>query len=214
MVGPEDGYTLRTQNNLANLLRHEGNLREAEALCRQTLGARRRVNGSDHPDTRTVEVTLGQLLADDGKPEEAEKLFREVLGAQRKILRADHPGLATTLACLGSLLTDNRRSAEAEPLLRECLAIREKKLPASHRSIACARSLLGGCLVRQKKFAEAEPLVLAGCEGLAKEEGHPAKQVAEAVNRVIELYEKWGKPEQAEAWRKKRPDSGKSTAAR
>jgi hypothetical protein len=94
------------------------------------------------------------------------------------------------------------------------LAIREKRLPPGHWRIANARSLLGGSLARQGKFADAEPFLVAACEALAKPTGAPVKQVSRAFDRISELYEKWGKPEQAEAWRKKRPSSGKETAAR
>jgi hypothetical protein len=79
------------------------------------------------------------------------------------------------------------RAAEAEPLLRECLATREAKLPAGSW--------------RQ----EAEPLVLSGYEGLSEATGAPRKQVTEALDRVIDLYETWGKPTEAAAWKKERP---------
>ena len=59
-------------------------------------------------------------------------------------------------------------------------------------------------------FGEAEPLLLAAYDRLAK--GAPRYRVAETIDWLSELYSKWGKPEQAEAWRKKRPDSGKKTA--
>src|SRR5262249_52899030 len=121
----------------------------------------------------------------------------------------DHLDLARTLGDLGYWLTIDSRAEEAEPLLRECVAIREKVLPTDHWQVLSARSLLGGCLAAQGKFAEAEPLLLAGCQGLTQLQGAPVKPVAKAFDRVIELYEKWGKPEQAEAWRKKRPVPGK-----
>ena len=96
-----------------------------------------------------------------------------------------------------------RGAAEAEGLLRECLAIREKVLPEGHWQRANAKSILGGSLLVQKKFDEAEPLLLSGYDGLAQAKDTPAERLTEAQQRVVELYEKWGKPEQAEAWRKK-----------
>ena len=71
------------------------------------------------------------------------------------------------------------------------------------------RSQLGGSLLGQKKFAEAEPLLLRGYEGLkAREAKIPApskKRLAEAAERVVRLYEAWGKKDEADAWRKKLP---------
>jgi tetratricopeptide (TPR) repeat protein len=209
VLGPDIPNTLTTQNQLAGVLEEQGKLDGAETLYRQTLNARRRVLGPNNPDTLGSQGDLARVLGHQSKRDEAERLFREALAGYRKTVAPDNLSLASTLADFGLHLTENGRLTEAEPLLRECLAIREKKLPPGHWQIANARSLLGGCLSGQKNFAEAEPLLLSGCEGLTKGKGAPAKQVAKAFDRVIELYEKWGKPEQAEAWRKKRPAPGK-----
>jgi serine/threonine protein kinase/tetratricopeptide (TPR) repeat protein len=209
VFGPEYPSTLLTKNGLAKTLGDRGKLEEAEELCRRTVAIRRRVSGPEHPDTLRSERTLANLLKKQGHPEAAEKLFREVLGVQRKTLTPNHLDIASTLADLGWHLTDNGRSAEAEQPLRESLEIREKNLAPDSWLIASARCLLGSCLVRQRKFAEAESLLLGACEKLARGNDAPAKQVAKSFDRVIELYEKWGRPEQAEAWRKKRPPAGK-----
>ena len=64
-------------------------------------------------------------------------------------------------------------------------------------------SLLGEALRGQCRYAEAEPLLVAGYEGLEAREatipppGRP--QLAEAADRVVALYEAWGRPEQAAA---------------
>jgi hypothetical protein len=93
---------------------------------------------------------------------------------------------------------------EAEPLLRACLAIQTKKAPDEWRTFE-TRSLLGASLLGQKKYAEAEPLLLQGYEGMkAREAKIPApskKNLAEAVARIIQLYDAWGKKDRARAWR-------------
>ena len=59
----------------------------------------------------------------------------------------------------------------------------------------------------QKKFAEAEPLILSGYEGMKAREGKiPAQAKAwltEAADRIVQLYEAWGKTEKAAEWRGK-----------
>ena len=68
-------------------------------------------------------------------------------------------------------------------------------------------SQLGGSLLGQGRYAEAEPLVVPGYEGMkAREAKIPAPgkpRLAEAAVRVVRLYEAWGKPEQAAAWKAK-----------
>src|SRR5439155_20309113 len=96
------------------------------------------------------------------------------------------------------------RPAEAEPVLRECLALREKTQPDDWITFH-NRSLLGGALLAQKKPAEAEPLLLQGYEGLKQREAKiPAAskvRVAEALERLVQLYEATGRPEEAAKWR-------------
>jgi hypothetical protein len=68
---------------------------------------------------------------------------------------------------------------------------------------------LGAALAGQKKYAEAEPLLLAGHEGLSQRASRlaaPDRSVlGDARNRLVQLYDAWGMPEKADAWRQ-RPD--------
>jgi serine/threonine protein kinase/Flp pilus assembly protein TadD len=214
LLGPETLSTLITQNSFAAVLGDSGKLDEAETLCRQTLESQRRLLGAENPYTLRTMKILADALRDRGQSAEAERLFREVLTAERKRLDPDHLDLAETLAGLGSVLTKHDHPAEADALLRECLAIREKKLPAGHWQVYSARSLLGGSLARQGKFVEAEKLLLASFEGLSKSEGSPPRRIREALDRLIELYEKSGKPERAQVWRNKRPETPDSRPIR
>jgi tetratricopeptide (TPR) repeat protein/tRNA A-37 threonylcarbamoyl transferase component Bud32 len=206
-LGLDHPETLRSMQNVAFFLDLLGRFAEAEPLYRQSLATKYRVLGPDHFETLWTESNLGNLLSERGNYPEAEKLLRRCLGVQRKTLGPGHFYLSHTLVYLGSMLTADRRPDEGEPLLRESLAIREKVLPRGHWQISQARSFLGGSLGLQSKFTEAEPLLLAGYEGLTQAQGAPARQVARALDRVIELYEQWGKPDQANVWKKKRPPS-------
>ena len=66
---------------------------------------------------------------------------------------------------------------------------------------ACSATACSG----QEKYAEAEPLLLSGYEGMkARESRIPASKkvrLTEAGERIVRLYEAWGKPEEAETWR-------------
>ena len=104
-------------------------------------------------------------------------------------------------------LLNQGKFAQAEPLARECLALREIMIPDDWRTFN-ARSLLGGCLLGQMKYAEAEPLLLSGYEGLKQREDKilPAARelrLREALQRLAQLDEATGRPEQAAEWRKR-----------
>ena len=66
---------------------------------------------------------------------------------------------------------------------------------------------LGGSLLGQAKYAEAEPLLLAGYEGMRAREAKTPRVKEDlpgtAGERIVRLYEAWGKPEEAKAWRAK-----------
>jgi hypothetical protein len=139
-----------------------------------------------------------------GRAAEAAALVKELLYDARKSLPKESPQLAGTLAQYGKDLLQAKAFAAAEPILRECLAIREKTQP-DEWSTFNTRSTLGGTLAGQKRYAEAEPLIVSGYEGLKAREARiplPGKpRLREAAERVVQLYEAWGKPDKAAEWR-------------
>jgi hypothetical protein len=101
-------------------------------------------------------------------------------------------------------LVGQKREAEAEPIAREALKIRESK-DADAWTTFNTKSLLGAALLGQKKYIDAEPLIVAGYEGMkAREPKIPViakPRLTQAGDRVIKLYESWGKPDKAALWR-------------
>jgi hypothetical protein len=109
------------------------------------------------------------------------------------------PGAA--LITQSESLIDEGRFSQAAGVLRGCLAMRQKTLPDGHRLIADTLSRLGDAIARDGGFDEAEPLLL---EGYAELEGNPRATVEskrQAIERIVDLYEAWEKPEQASEWR-------------
>jgi hypothetical protein len=113
----------------------------------------------------------------------------------------DSEYLTYPMADWGLLLLKKGEPERAEPLLREAWRIRREKLLAGDWRTANAQSLLGECLAAMGKYEEAEPLLLDGYHALhASPETSPGL-VDEAIRRIIEMYESWGKPEQAAGFR-------------
>jgi serine/threonine protein kinase/tetratricopeptide (TPR) repeat protein len=206
VLGEEHPDTLASLSNLASLYRDQGRFAEAEPLYLKTLEARRRVLGEEHPYTLYSLGHLAMLYQAQGDLAKAEPIFRETLAKVRKQHGEASPRSADALASLGENVLKQRRFAEAEPLLRECLTIREQKKPDDWRTFQ-TKSMLGGSLLGQQKFAEAEPPLLDGYAGLEKRQPSiPAKskaQLADAVERLVQLYDAWGKPDRAAQWRAK-----------
>ena len=128
------------------------------------------------------------------------------MARRRKAVKPDSPLLAEDLAALGRNLLQQSRWSEAEPLVREAASIRVKATPDDWKRYD-AMSLLGEALLGQGRYAEAEPPVVAGYEGMKAREARiavPARsRIREAGTRVVHLYEGWGQPGKAAAWKVK-----------
>jgi eukaryotic-like serine/threonine-protein kinase len=204
VMGPDHGETQWGLLNLAVVLKDQRKLDESERVYRQLVAVRQRALGPDHEDTIDTRRDLADLLGERGNLDGAVAEYRDLLAGQRKAKEADELQIALTLVTFGTLLSDKGRPAEAEPVLQEGLAIRAKKLPPGDWRIGNTRSLYGGSLARQKKFSLAEPVLLQAHAEIAKVPAAPKERLVQAVERIVELYEKWGKPDQAEKWREKR----------
>jgi hypothetical protein len=65
--------------------------------------------------------------------------------------------------------------------------------------------MAGRCMAKLGRFDEAEPYLLKGYDGLM---GNPRASIEyqyRVLEWIVELYEDWDKPNQAEAWRGKLP---------
>jgi serine/threonine protein kinase len=182
-------------------------LGEAEMAIRQLEGASKQFEawlGHDHPFSLESRNNLAEAYHAAGRTAEAEPLLGDSLERARKSFGHSDPRTAGAMAQLAWNLIQRGQWSAAEPVLRDCLAIREKIQP-DEWSTFNTRSQLGGSLAGQKKYADAEPLILAGDEGLkaraAKVSAASITRLPEAADRVIGLYESWGKAEEAARWR-------------
>jgi eukaryotic-like serine/threonine-protein kinase len=204
--GPDHPDTLANRGSLASAYQASRRTSEAIPLYEMTLKMQEAKLGPDHPYTLGSRQGLASAYDSLGRRAEAEGLYRDVLVRRRKAAPPDSPLLADDLAALAGNLLEQARWSEAEPLLREALAIREKSTPDDWRRYD-AMSLLGGALLGQGRHTDAEPLVMQGYEGMKAREPRitvsERASLREAAERVVHLYESWGRPEEAAAWKTK-----------
>jgi non-specific serine/threonine protein kinase/serine/threonine-protein kinase len=213
VLGADNPLTLSTMTNLAFLLSEEGKLAEAESFYRQALELYRPLPGQESLGTLFVMNSLAELLLDKGKPApsllaEAESLCRTALEGRRKKLPAGHRSIANSLHTLGRILLEKGKAVEAESVLREAAEIYVKAPRERDWDAAYSRSLLGRSLAAQGRRGEAEPLLLTAWETLQGIPSTPALRNRQALETVIQLYDAWNKPDQAEKWRQKRAARG------
>jgi tetratricopeptide (TPR) repeat protein len=175
-----------------------GDAAEAIKQYQRALALREATQGTSHPDAAACRNQLAVAYRLAGRTDEGGRLYMQ---------QPDSPARADALAVDASILLVQKKPAEAELKLRECLAIRRKIQPDDWTTFD-AQSSLGQALADQGKFAEAEPLLTLGYDGLKERaasipEGERAC-LARALDRLIGLYDAWGKKDEAAKWRQAR----------
>jgi tetratricopeptide (TPR) repeat protein len=216
-LGDRHPLTLRLMGNLGAIYRSEGKYDQGAVLLRKALEERRRTLGDEHADTLYTMYQLARIYVDQGKNDQAEPLLTAFLAIRRRApgpgqqgMSFSAPGSDTVgvLALLGRLRLRQHRYSEAEAALREGLEGRGKNAPALWQRYEM-QSLLGASLVAEARFEEAEPLLLSAYQALTLHQDElpwASRSVAQQTShRIVKLYQKWGKPDKAEAWRQEHP---------
>jgi hypothetical protein len=177
--------------------------------------------GARYGDTTAVTAALCRFYGRRNTPEKGEPLLRELLALYKQHPEAkpeaQDDALLSILGPLGLNLLEQHKWADAEKVLRECLAvcdrldkwIRQESRGRLRWSVGwTTRSMLGQSLVGQKKYAEAEPYLMEGYnvgKALFDALGDVDLRrvsIKETVERLVQLYEAWDKPDKAAKWRK------------
>jgi len=140
-LGPEHPSTATSLNNLAALLRDQGDLVGARPLAERALPIYEETLGCEHAWTATSLDSLAQLLQVQGD-------FRgrgRSMAICENVLGPEHPSTATSLNNLAGLLRDQGDFSGARPLHERALAIREKALGREHPDTAQSFNNLAAC---------------------------------------------------------------------
>ncbi|MEY2540535.1 MAG: eukaryotic-like serine/threonine-protein kinase [Verrucomicrobiota bacterium] len=124
----------------------------------------------------------------------------------RKLHLETRPEFIYTLEYLAMSLARTGRVKEADPFAREALGRAEKDFPKGDFRMALAEGTLGECLIAQDRFSEGESLIVRSYEFLSSWKPHARTPLYErwrtlARKRIVDLYEKWQKPDLAARYR-------------
>ncbi len=200
MLGPEHPETLLSQERLALALAYGGDVAAAVPMMRTVFDVRRGKLGDDHPETIGAAYNLAIMLQGNSESAEAETLIRETLplipDAAMNQRRFRHL-LARALLAQGEL-------AESRAILQSLV---DDIDAGPHAARAELLLDLGICLLWQDAFEQAEASLLESAERFESLAGIAATRGSEPAQRLVELYERWNKPDEAARWR------GRSTPA-
>ena len=124
-------------------------------------------------------------------------------------LGENHPDALYALHGLATVYSGLGRYEEAENLFISAIRIEQQVLGEGHPFTLRTRAALAGTYVEQSRFAEAEEQLLLAVRSLHVEQA--GRRVALIVTgsgvtidfaqRLVDLYEAWGKPDKATEWR-------------
>ncbi len=171
---------------------------QAESLAVKGLEIRRKVYGPESPQTAGQLLNVAYMRELSGDTTGAIQALRESFG----ILTEKSPASTQAIVAQRFLALDLCAAgpvAEGDSLIRALVS----RVPVdSTASLPWrVRAVLGFCMVREDSLAEAEPLLLEAEAGLAARHPVVTAQHDQVVQWLVDLYERWGKPEEAATWR-------------
>lgn len=190
--------------------RFEDALRQREESLR---GRRNQTSGSFDLKVGLALKEVARLYHLRREYTRAESLWREALQFVNQ--DRDVQLLADLQQSFGECLLQTGKPSEAEHVLRQRLAFLEKKSPKEWIT-SYAKSQLSESLFDQKKYAEAELLLVQAYEGMkgTYDNTHLGdnrkRDMTEALERLVKLYEATGKKDEAVKWRKELEANQKS----
>jgi eukaryotic-like serine/threonine-protein kinase len=190
---------------LAEHRRATNDMAQADALMVQAVGVYEKFSESEPSiallNAGALLAIKGQQKGDPASLERYLEFLHKTIGRNHKFPGGGRFEFSTSMDQLSKLL------AEAEHVARDALAVQasedsEYKL----RNFVKRRLVLGDILVRESKFAEAEQTL---AEARTVQEQDPRSDNGRRLGlygRLLNLYEKWEKPDQAAEWRQKRDE--------
>jgi serine/threonine protein kinase/tetratricopeptide (TPR) repeat protein len=158
-------------------------------------------SANNFPVTVGMQAELGAMYCDAGRFDDAIALLEEVQAQSHQ-----NPELAWIGNPLLTAYVRAGRKADAVALAMQQVQTAREQLPADSLELAVAVGPPGQALMEVGEYADAEPLLVANFEGLKQNEGHIPPQekdslLRDAIARLVELYDAWGKPDEAAKWR-------------
>ena len=187
-----------SSHNLAAVYYAQGSLEKAEPLLREALETRRIRLGPQKTSVATVLDLLGNVLAATGHEYEAEELLGEALAIRSALLGKESLKASETRKNLALLLADGAPGTAMEHATR-ALEVFSRVRPKGWDA-AEAKSILGMILVASERYGEAESYLTEGYDRMVELRGNQTYRSLLAFERIVELYESWGRPEKLERY--------------
>ena len=200
LLGTDHPAKIEAIAGLSGILARDNRRREADELIQTNLALVRR-------NTTPQAVVL--LIYARKNFDRGEGVLREAIAAARSEREADPVNLPMYLSMFAAILVEQRRFADAEGPAREAVDLFQRvEIPVLFKAISeIGRMSLAQSFIGQGRFQEAEPLLLRTHEVVSEQaEKYPLvanSSLFFAFGPLIQLYRKWNRPQEEEAWRER-----------
>lgn len=182
--------------------RSEGRFEEALAIFERALQAQ------STPEAEKFQTIfyIGELASLTKQYNKAEKHLTRYIEYAQSSKNGNQVLLATAMDHLATCLRKQDRHEEALELYYETLEIKEASTPGSW-TIPNLKRGMGQCFLDLGRYEEAEKTLIQAHRGLVARESsiwgpQKASHIGLAAKYLVKLYEAWGRPDEADHWRR------------
>jgi tetratricopeptide (TPR) repeat protein len=198
---------LKIMASLGRLYYSQGRYEQAEDVLRSALKTAQQVLGDEHTTTANCMHSLGIVYLNQGQYDQAEPLLTNAWDILCHLLSEENWASLTVKNTLGKLYMARDHFTKAEEFYLETMDVRKRKLGKDHPDTLQTMNDLALLYKEQGDYDKAEPLLLEATESRRLKLGDTHPHTLESINNLIDLYEAWNKPELAEQWRVKLPQT-------
>jgi tetratricopeptide (TPR) repeat protein len=200
MVGDEHMIMIESHHNLGTVLMAQGNLDGARSHFEEALRVSTKLVPGGDQGVAFLYNGLGGVYERMGDLERSGENFRSGLDVLMRFFGDQHPNTGIVRGNLGRILVKQGQYVEGESLLRSGIATLSASVP-NHRHLPRMQLFLGRSLARTGQYPEAEGLLRMAHARLDDANGSDHEFTRKAVRFLVDLYEDWGRPVEADAYR-------------
>jgi len=183
----------------------DNNYDEALALTREAIDLRRQVQGDNSAAVAGDLLYLATIHTDKGDPAAAIPVVRESVEIYRRLAAEGNSApewYASALNNMGLNLTLIGECSAALPYLEEGIEVYESLSGGDPANAGNTRSHYGRCLTELGRYPEAESTLLAAYAAIQPIRGDEHLWTTRTADRLVALYEVWGKADEAAKYRR------------
>ena len=143
---PEHPSLATAYNNLADVLRRQGDLNQAKECHERGSAIQLQTLGPQHPDVAASYNNLALILGDLGDLRKAKEYHERALAIRLQTLGSQHPDVATSYTNLAGVLGDQGDLKQAKEYHERAVGIYEQTLGSQHPHVATSYNNLAGVL--------------------------------------------------------------------